>query len=65
MINSKEKSTNAQSDKIKGTYNFSIGKVKQAVGKAINDEGLESRGLDQKVKCLINPNPSIPLRISD
>ena len=41
---------NSQSDKLKGKFNSSVGKVKQVAGKAINDKGLESRGLIQKAK---------------
>jgi uncharacterized protein YjbJ (UPF0337 family) len=43
-------SMKAHEDKIKGNLNSLFGKVKQLVGKAIKDKGLERRGFIQKEK---------------
>lgn len=38
---------NATNDRIKGTFNSSIGKIKKMVGHAINDKNLERAGTTQ------------------
>ncbi len=40
---------NSLNSKLKGVVNSSVGAVKQAAGKAINDPDLEREGLAQKV----------------
>ena len=40
----------SKTDKLKGTLNVTVGKVKQVTGRAVSDKGLETRGLIQKDK---------------
>jgi uncharacterized protein YjbJ (UPF0337 family) len=39
---------NSQGDKVKGKVNSSIGEIKQAAGRAIDDKDLERRGIAQE-----------------
>jgi uncharacterized protein YjbJ (UPF0337 family) len=39
-----------QEDKIKGKFNSSVGKAKEAMGKAVHDRSLEESGRTQRTK---------------